>query len=486
MLANLDDECCLDNPGDTGGLGVSNGWRRAVTETGVPNLIMPGWHPSTPQSPCIVKNTFLHVVGEGQGFDNQGFAYELGSGQKLRRQSHSEPARSRGVWRQQEGLPCYTTSGPDLGGGTGEQEPFYTVPEQLLPNGPVFMASSQTAGMQMELLEAMPADTGSTSELVMGSQPLLPETGGQDSSSGAFCDGSGCALGYGQVGNFCDGGGAHPADRRRFSMRRSDPMSWAAGVVTVMVRQIPRQFTQQMFLQEVMGHGYEGLFDFLYLPYDLKKGINVGYGFINFTEPRHALAFREEFDGFCLDTQMRHRGKPLRVHPASVQGYQANFHHFAHTKTGQKQDPMFSPLFFPASQTIAMPAPSSPGQLTPQCLAVAPGPVPVPWCPPGAGAAPETLLGGNIPRQDACAPAMHHHRGAAPTWSPGAAWIPERSGARPPAQQGGAWRKRGSGNGQVPMGAREGGQTTEVSEEPRGRRRGGVRQGNPMRSGVGP
>mmetsp|Transcript_6754 Transcript_6754/g.16920 ORF Transcript_6754/g.16920 Transcript_6754/m.16920 type:complete len:505 (-) Transcript_6754:60-1574(-) len=127
---------------------------------------------------------------------------------------------------------------------------------------------------------------------------------------------------------------------------RTDPVPWGADVVTVMVRQVPRHYTQLMFLKEVNTRGFAGLFNFMYLPCDLKKGINVGYGFLSFTQGRHAQTFRQEFDGAFLDEQMHNRGKPLRVHPAAVQGYEANYKHFMQTKTGQKQDPEFSPLFF--------------------------------------------------------------------------------------------------------------------------------------------
>lgn len=124
-------------------------------------------------------------------------------------------------------------------------------------------------------------------------------------------------------------------------------------MVTVMVRQLPRQYTQRMLLQEVIRRGFEGLFDFLYLPYDFKKGINVGYGFVNFTEPEYALQFRDSLDGQFLDKYMRMKGKAVRVHPAQVQGYEANYRHFAHTKTGQKQDPAFSPLFFSVQSAVS-------------------------------------------------------------------------------------------------------------------------------------
>ncbi|CAK9051660.1 unnamed protein product [Durusdinium trenchii] len=143
------------------------------------------------------------------------------------------------------------------------------------------------------------------------------------------------------------GSGASSGDQAQLARKKaSDPWSWEDGVVTVMVRQLPRQYTQRMLLQEVVRRGFEGLFDFLYLPYDFKKGINVGYGFVNFTEPEYALQFRDSLDGQYLDKYMRMKGKAVRVHPAQVQGYEANYRHFAHTKTGQKQDPAFSPLFF--------------------------------------------------------------------------------------------------------------------------------------------
>eukprot|EP00913_Durusdinium_trenchii_P031801 g29785.t1 len=159
------------------------------------------------------------------------------------------------------------------------------------------------------------------------------------------------------------GSGASSGDQAQLARKKaSDPWSWEErklsravksvplgrdeksgerredGVVTVMVRQLPRQYTQRMLLQEVVRRGFEGLFDFLYLPYDFKKGINVGYGFVNFTEPEYALQFRDSLDGQYLDKYMRMKGKAVRVHPAQVQGYEANYRHFAHTKTGQKQE----------------------------------------------------------------------------------------------------------------------------------------------------
>lgn len=173
---------------------------------------------------------------------------------------------------------------------------------------------------------------------------------------------------------------------------RGDPVSWESGVVTVMIRQVPRHITQWMLLEEVVKRGFRGRIDFLYLPYDFNKGSNVGYGFINFVASEHALTFRDEFDGSFLDKQMRARGRCLRVHPASVQGYDSNWHHFVKTKTGQKQDPQYSPLFFPDSRLeCGLPALEN-GSLPPEraggaspggsCRLLCPGPVV--GCGPGA------------------------------------------------------------------------------------------------------
>jgi len=102
-----------------------------------------------------------------------------------------------------------------------------------------------------------------------------------------------------------------------------------------------------MFLRAVLQRGFNGLFDFLYLPVDIKKGTNVGYGFVNFLDPVHAIAFRKAFNHTFLEARSRPQKDPLCVHPASTQGYEANRAHFSKTKTGHKTNPQFSPLYFP-------------------------------------------------------------------------------------------------------------------------------------------
>eukprot|EP00747_Dinoflagellata_sp_TGD_P018937 gnl/TRDRNA2_/TRDRNA2_126830_c0_seq2.p1 gnl/TRDRNA2_/TRDRNA2_126830_c0~~gnl/TRDRNA2_/TRDRNA2_126830_c0_seq2.p1 ORF type:complete len:335 (+),score=46.56 gnl/TRDRNA2_/TRDRNA2_126830_c0_seq2:122-1126(+) len=124
-----------------------------------------------------------------------------------------------------------------------------------------------------------------------------------------------------------------------------DPVSWADGKVqTVMVRNLPRQYTQWMLLEDLNARGFDGVVDFIYVPFDLRKRANVGYSFINFAGPSFASSFKHEFEGMTLGTA---QGKPLHIHPASVQGYDALREHFNQSTTGAKNDPQYAPWFKP-------------------------------------------------------------------------------------------------------------------------------------------
>lgn len=63
-----------------------------------------------------------------------------------------------------------------------------------------------------------------------------------------------------------------------------------------MIKNIPNKYTQNMLLEKI-DINHRGCYDFFYLPIDVKNNCNVGYAFINMTDPIFVLALYEELNG---------------------------------------------------------------------------------------------------------------------------------------------------------------------------------------------
>ena len=89
-----------------------------------------------------------------------------------------------------------------------------------------------------------------------------------------------------------------------------------------------------------------GNYDFFYLPIDFKNKCNVGYAFINFSDPSHVAPFIQEFDG--------HRWKNFNsekvcaITLARIQGKQAMILRFQNSSLLEK-DQGYKPLLFTSS-----------------------------------------------------------------------------------------------------------------------------------------
>merc|ERR1719188_418000 len=126
-------------------------------------------------------------------------------------------------------------------------------------------------------------------------------------------------------------------------------MMAGTGNTTVMLRNIPNRYTRNM-LAERLDQGYQGQYDFVYLPIDFNSKCNVGYAFINFRMPAVAAKFISEFHGAKTATKLPgfSSAKVCEVSYARVQGRDANMENLHDERFIDKlnEKPEWQPLFY--------------------------------------------------------------------------------------------------------------------------------------------
>lgn len=119
------------------------------------------------------------------------------------------------------------------------------------------------------------------------------------------------------------------------------PADWG-DTLTVMMRNLPNKFSQQMLLEEINVAGFAGSYDFVYLPIDPDTKANRGYAFLNFVGPAQSWMFKSYYEGRRIGNF--NSGKVITVMPATLQGFDANHAHYASSRVS-RGDPSQRPLF---------------------------------------------------------------------------------------------------------------------------------------------
>mmetsp|Transcript_59123 Transcript_59123/g.111479 ORF Transcript_59123/g.111479 Transcript_59123/m.111479 type:complete len:616 (-) Transcript_59123:166-2013(-) len=122
------------------------------------------------------------------------------------------------------------------------------------------------------------------------------------------------------------------------------------GCTTAMLRNIPNKYTQNTLLQEINEVGFEGTYNFFYLPMDVHNRSNVGYAFINFERPVDAERFRRSFSDHRF--QRFHSRKIGIVCIAHVQGLDENLRHFENRAVTQARNDQYRPIVLKGQRRI--------------------------------------------------------------------------------------------------------------------------------------
>ena len=113
---------------------------------------------------------------------------------------------------------------------------------------------------------------------------------------------------------------------------------------SLMVRNIPNKYTQQMLLSEFTDNGHgPGKIDFFYLPIDFKNKCNRGYAFINFVDYRDIVPFHRQY--FGQHWRVFNSDKICDITYARIQGKAGMLKRFENSALMEK-DEEYKPLVF--------------------------------------------------------------------------------------------------------------------------------------------
>jgi len=97
------------------------------------------------------------------------------------------------------------------------------------------------------------------------------------------------------------GAPASPQRRNKKGQQQQQQMmdsGAAEGRTTVMLRNVPNNYTRAMLLELLDAQGLQGRYDFVYLPFDFKTEAGLGFAFVNLLTPGDAEHCKTRLTGF--------------------------------------------------------------------------------------------------------------------------------------------------------------------------------------------
>lgn len=109
--------------------------------------------------------------------------------------------------------------------------------------------------------------------------------------------------------------------------------------VTLMIRNLPKYYSQHHLLTKIQSSGFLGSSDYLYMPVKIGSHGNRGYAFLNLRTERDAATFKKQWHG----SKLEHDGGAISISRARLQGLQANVDHSNTDKRQRIKNPKYKP-----------------------------------------------------------------------------------------------------------------------------------------------
>lgn len=127
---------------------------------------------------------------------------------------------------------------------------------------------------------------------------------------------------------------------------------------TVMLRNLPNDYTRDMLMELLDGQGFSGRFDFIYVPFDFKKHAGLGYAFMNMVTHEDATHAMRALTGFH-DWKLK-SNKVLQIAWSTpLQGLWANVERYKNSPVMHPDVPNeFKPLLLVNGVSVDFPPPT--------------------------------------------------------------------------------------------------------------------------------
>lgn len=127
---------------------------------------------------------------------------------------------------------------------------------------------------------------------------------------------------------------------------------------TVMMRNVPNNYTRDMLINLLDKEGFRGLYNFLYLPMDFNSGACLGYAFVNLVNVEAVPGFWRRFHGFSR-WSVPSRKVCHVTWSGPHQGYQAHVERYRNSPVMHPSVPEeYRPVVFLNGERVSFPLPA--------------------------------------------------------------------------------------------------------------------------------